>query len=88
MTLVKEERVCKYFLSCGNLLHGGVVGVARPWCWGPLLAPMLVHHYCWSTWCVALLGVAAVFGEVTDFPVIVARITNMHELLWWLAATS
>jgi hypothetical protein len=66
--LVEEERTHNHFLSHGNLLHGGVVGAARPWCWAPLLAPMLIHHCCWSTWCIALLGLAAVFGEVVDFP--------------------
>jgi hypothetical protein len=81
--LVEKERTCKHFLSCGNLLHGGLVGAARPRCWTPLLGLMLVHHGCWSTWCIVLLGLAAVIGEVTDFPTIVAWVTSMCDLLWW-----
>jgi hypothetical protein len=81
--LIEEERTRKHFLSRGNLLHGGVVGVASPQRWTPLLAPMLVHSDCWNVWCVALLGLAVVFGEVADFFVIVARVTDRCELLWW-----
>jgi hypothetical protein len=57
--------------------------VATLQCWVPLVSPMLVHPNCWNTWCIALLGLAAVFGEVVDFPVIVARVTSRCELLWW-----
>jgi hypothetical protein len=70
--LIEEERTCKQFLSCGNLLHGGVVGAARLRFWAPLLAPMLVHPGCWNTWYIALLGLATVFGEVVNFSAIVA----------------
>jgi hypothetical protein len=62
-----------------NLLHGGVVGVASPRCW----ALMLIHPNCWEARCIALLRLMAVFGEVTDLPTIVARVSSRRELLWW-----
>jgi hypothetical protein len=39
-TIVEQERTRKYFLSGGDLLNGGVVSMASPRCW----APLLVHH--------------------------------------------
>jgi hypothetical protein len=41
-------------------------------------SPRLLEHvvHC-------LLGLATVFGEVVDVPVIVARVTGRCELLWW-----
>jgi hypothetical protein len=42
---MEKERIRKYFLSCGDLLNSGVVGAISPRCWGPLLAPLLIH--CW-----------------------------------------
>jgi hypothetical protein len=51
--------------------------------WPPLLAPMLVHADCWNTWCIALLGLVTVFGEVADFHAIVAWVTGRCKLLWW-----
>jgi hypothetical protein len=44
---------------------------------------MLIHPNCWEVRFIALLGLMAVFGEVTDLPLIVARVTGRHELLWW-----
>jgi hypothetical protein len=32
--------------------------------------------------CIALLGLATVFGEVANFPAIVARVTYRCKLLW------
>jgi hypothetical protein len=81
--IIEEEHTHKHFLSCGNLLHSGVVGAASPRCWALLLAPLLIHPNCWEAWCIALLGLTAVFGEVTDLPAIVAHVTSMRELLWW-----
>jgi hypothetical protein len=81
--IIEEERTHKYFLSRGNLLHGGVVGAASPWCSAPLLAPLLIHPNCWEARCIALLGLMAVFGEATDLPAIVAWVTSRHELLCW-----
>jgi hypothetical protein len=78
--IIEEERTCKHFLSCGNLLHSGVVGVTSPQCW----APLLIHPNCWEARCIALLGLTAVLGEATDLPAIVARVTSRRELLWWL----
>jgi hypothetical protein len=43
----------------------------------------LIHPNCWEARCIALLGLTAVFGEVTDLPTIVARVTSRRELLWW-----
>jgi hypothetical protein len=72
-----------HFLSRGNPIHGGVVDVASPRCWAPLLAPILVHTNSCNTRCIVLLGHATVFGEVADFPVIVAPVTDRCKLLWW-----
>jgi hypothetical protein len=44
---------------------------------------MMVHLDCWNTWCIALLGLVTIFGEVADFLTIVARVTGRCELLWW-----
>jgi hypothetical protein len=52
-------------------------------CWAPLLAHMLVHPNSWNTRCIAQLGLTAVLGEVTDFPVVVARVTSRRKLMWW-----
>jgi hypothetical protein len=57
--------------------------VASLRCWAPLLAPILVHPNSWNTRCIALLGLATVFGEVANFPAIVARVTGRCKLLWW-----
>jgi hypothetical protein len=81
--IIEEECTCKHFLSRGNLLHSGVVGVASSWCWATLLAPMLIHPNCWEARCIALLGLTAVSGEVTDLSAIIARVTSRRELLWW-----
>jgi hypothetical protein len=81
--LIEEERTHKHFLSRGYLLHDGVVAAARPWCCAPLLTPALVHPNCWNMWCIALLGLAAVFGEVVNFPAIIERVTGRCELLRW-----
>jgi hypothetical protein len=81
--IIEEECTRKHLLSRGNLLHGGVVGTANPRCWAPLLAPVLIHPNCWEARCIALLGLTAIFGELTDLPTIVARVTNRRELLWW-----
>jgi hypothetical protein len=44
---------------------------------------MLVHPNSWNMRYIALLGLATVFGEVADFPAIVARVTDTCRLLWW-----
>jgi hypothetical protein len=44
---------------------------------------MLIHPNCWEARCIALLGLMAVFGEVTDLAAIVAWVTSRRELLWW-----
>jgi hypothetical protein len=44
---------------------------------------MLVHPNSWNTRCIALLGLATVFGEVVDFTTIVAWVTGRCKLLWW-----
>jgi hypothetical protein len=42
--LVEEERTHKNFLSCGYLLHGGVVGAAWMLRWASLLAFLQGRH--------------------------------------------
>jgi hypothetical protein len=44
---------------------------------------MLIHPNCWEARCIALLVLMAVFGEVTNLPAIVARVTSRCELVWW-----
>jgi hypothetical protein len=43
---------------------------------------MLVHPNSWNTRCIALLGLAIVFGEVANFSAIVAWVTSRCKLLW------
>jgi hypothetical protein len=81
--IIEEERTRKHVLSRGNHLRSGVVGTASPRCWAPLLASMLIHPNCCEVRSSALLGLTAVFGEVTDLPAFVARVTSRRELLWW-----
>jgi hypothetical protein len=54
--VIEEEHTRHNFFSRGNLLHGGVVGAARPWCRTLLMAPLLIYHGCRSSWRVALIG--------------------------------
>jgi hypothetical protein len=44
---------------------------------------MPIHPNCWEVRFIALLWLMAVFGEVTDLPLIVAQVTGWRELLWW-----
>jgi hypothetical protein len=44
---------------------------------------MLVQPNSWNMRCIALLGLAIVFGEVANFSAIVARVTRRCKLLWW-----
>jgi hypothetical protein len=44
---------------------------------------MLVHLNSWNMRCIAQLGLMTVLGEVVDFPVVVAQVTDMCKLLWW-----
>jgi hypothetical protein len=44
---------------------------------------MLVHFNSWNTRCIAQLGLTTILGEVADFPVVVARVTDRCKLLWW-----
>jgi hypothetical protein len=46
--LIEEERTHKKFLSSGYLLHGGVVGMARPLSWAFVVALLLISHRCWN----------------------------------------
>jgi hypothetical protein len=41
---LEEERTHKNFLSCGYLLHCGVVGAAGSLWWASLLTPLLFHR--------------------------------------------
>jgi hypothetical protein len=43
---------------------------------------MLVHPNSCNMRCITLLGLATVFGEVANFPAIVARVTGRCKLLW------
>jgi hypothetical protein len=75
-----EEHTHEYFLSSGDLLHGGVVDAASSWWW----APLLVHRWCPSSRRVALLDHTVVLGEVAGFPTIEAQVNGWCRLLWWL----
>jgi hypothetical protein len=88
---VEEERARLNF-SRGNLLRGGVVGAARPWCRTLRMAPLLVYHGCHSSWRVALLGQAAFPSEVAHIPAVEAWKVASGKLLcgpnggllrWW-----
>jgi hypothetical protein len=79
---VEEEHTHKYFLSGGDPLHGGVVGTVSPWCWAPLLAPLLFHFWFHDSRCVALLNFVAVLGELASLPVIEAWVASWCRLLW------
>jgi hypothetical protein len=42
--LVVEEHTHEHFFSHGNLLHGGIVGAASPWCRTSLWGLLMTHH--------------------------------------------
>jgi hypothetical protein len=33
-----------------DVIHGGVVGTASPWCRTPLWALLIINHDCYSSW--------------------------------------
>jgi hypothetical protein len=80
---VEEERTRSNFFSRGNLLHGGVVGAARPWCRTLLMAPLQIYHGCRSSRRATLLGQAAFLSEVTHLPTVEAWKVTGGKLLWW-----
>jgi hypothetical protein len=83
MMFIEEERTRYNFFSCGNLLHGGVVGTARPWCGTLRMAPLLAYHGCRSSRRVALLGQVAFLSEVAHLPTVEAWNVAGGKLLWW-----
>jgi hypothetical protein len=46
------------------------------------MAPLLVHHGCWSSWRVALLGLAAFSSKVAHLPAVVVWKAAGRKLLW------
>jgi hypothetical protein len=80
---IEGEHTHLHFFSRGNLLHGGVVGAARPGCRTLLMAPLLVHHECQSSRRVALLRQAALSSNVARLPTVEAWKVAGGKLLWW-----
>jgi hypothetical protein len=81
--LIEEKRTRNNFLSCGYLLHCGVVGTAKTLRWASLLALLLGSHRSWSTRCVGLPWQATLLGEVPNLPTVVAWVPHWRDLLWW-----
>jgi hypothetical protein len=47
------------------------------------MAPLLIDHGCWSSWRVALLGLAAFSSKLADLPVVKAWKVASGKLRWW-----
>jgi hypothetical protein len=76
---MEVECTCEYFLSGGDLLHGGVVGATSSRCW----ACLLIHHGCHDSWRVALFDSMIVLGYVAGLPTVETQVSGGCRLLWW-----